>query len=75
MGQSETLSQQSGHIYYTLLCEFVHTPLLLLLLFSPATAICGIMLNQNHHFPHPTPHILTFLYAILVCRITNSAPR
>ncbi len=46
MGQSErNTEQQSGQIYYTLLCGF--TPLLLLRLFSPATANCGIMLSQK----------------------------
>jgi hypothetical protein len=64
MGQSETLSYQLDHIYYTLFSRCTA-----LLCLSPATATCTIKQTQNH-FPETNRQTLDFLHPILLCWIT-----
>ncbi len=71
IGQSErNTEQQSGPIYYTLLCGFT----LLLLRLSPATRKLWNYAEPKTMFLIQPSMFLTFLYPISLCRITDSAP-
>jgi hypothetical protein len=61
MGQSETVFRVRSYLLHSFMQ--VHNSV------APFSSHCAIMRSQNH-FPEPNLHILNFLHAILLCRIT-----
>jgi hypothetical protein len=65
MGQSETLSQQLDHIYYTLFsCRRTA--------FTSHEQRAQLRRSENQ-FPELNRHMLDFLHPIVLCRITHRA--